>query len=88
VLELEEAGGEVADAANPDLMSPLGYSPEVSYLSLIADRLIAVRDAVIGSNGSDPPPFTPLPRPTTALDRLREDTLRSGLLELDRVIRG
>jgi hypothetical protein len=88
VIELEEQGQQVAPAADPAQMTPLGYTPEVSYLSLIADRLIAVRDAVIGSNGGDPPPQQPLPRPSTALDRARESSSRNQLLELDQFIRG
>jgi hypothetical protein len=88
ILELEEKGQAVAAAADPTQLTPLGYSPEVSYLSLIADRLVGVRDAVIAGAGNDPPPGQPLPRPVTALDRLREAASRTELLSIDQFIRG
>jgi hypothetical protein len=90
VLELEKAGQEVAPAADPNQMTPLGYTPELAYLAIIADRLEAVRNVIIAVNTEDGnmPPVTPLPRPTTTLDRLREQSVIDELLDIDRQIRG
>jgi hypothetical protein len=89
ILEREIAGEEVASAANPDEISPLGYTPEIAYLALIADRVDLVNNTLIAVNSDGGAPmFSPLPRPTTLLDRMREQRTIDELLELDRQIRG
>lgn len=90
VLDAETAGEQVAPSADPNALTPLGYTPQLGYLSIIADRLLAVRNAVIaGIEGADsPPPFEPLPRPVTTLDLLREQRIRQELMDLDAFILG
>lgn len=91
ILDAEEAGQAVADAADPELtVSPLGYTPELGYLSLIADRVALVRNAVFAANseGGAEPHFQPLPRPVTAIERERERRTRIELLDIDRLLRG
>lgn len=89
MLQLEAAGEEVAPAADPDQLTPLGYTPEIGYLALIADRVELVRNTLIAVNSEDGGPmFTPLPRPSTVLDRIREQRSIDELLDIDRQIRG
>lgn len=88
VIELEAQGQQVPRGADPEQITPLGYTPEVAYLSLIADRQIAIRDAIYQSSGNDAPPSQPLPTPKTALDRARESNAHSELMAIDRQLRG
>jgi hypothetical protein len=90
VVDMEQRGELVPPAADPENISPLGYSPEIGYLALIADRVELVRNTLIAvnSDGGNGPMFKPLPRPTTALDRERERRILDELLEIDAYIRG
>jgi hypothetical protein len=89
VLDRQEAGEEVATAADPDHVSPLHYTPEVAYLSLIADRVLAVRSAIFAAQSdSGEPPIPTLPRPKTALDTVRERRMITELLAIEREIFG
>ncbi len=48
------------------------WSPEVQHLAIIADRLSEVVAAIISTvPGQKPPKVKPLPRPETAIDRVR-----------------
>lgn len=95
IVDREEAAAAAGIAedgmptgADPREPTPLGYNPELSYLAIIADRTLLVRDAVIASGGEDPPHSQPLPRPTTAVERERARRNRDELLEIDRMLRG
>lgn len=47
------------------------WSPLLEMLTVIADRQADLIQAVIAAAGGKPPKIKPLPRPKTALDRLR-----------------
>jgi len=68
----------------------LDYSPVVARLDLLADRLLAVRTAVLAGYTRDhqEPHFEPLPRPTSAMERERERRARNLLLELEALVLG
>lgn len=89
ILDAAEAGEEIAPAADPDQITPLHYTPEIGYLALIADRLLAVRSAIFAaqSEGQEQP-IDRLPRPKTAVDQLRERRVIDELLEIERQIFG
>lgn len=79
----------MAPGADPDQVSPLHYSPEIAYLALIADRVLAVRSAVFAAQGDgSEQPIPTLPRPKTALERVRERHAIDELLEIERQIFG
>lgn len=86
---MEEAGTAlpVPETSGPSL---LDYSPVVSRLDLLADRLLAVRTAVQAQYSRDhqEPNFQPMERPTTAIERERERRTRNLLLELDALVLG
>lgn len=48
------------------------WSPEMEVLVAAVDRLGEVVQAVIAAQGAKPPKIAPLPRPTTASDKLRD----------------
>lgn len=90
ILSASDAGEDVAPAADPDQISPLHYTPEIGYLALIADRLLAVRSAIFAAqseNGHEQP-IEHLPRPKTAMDRARERRVIGELLEIEQHIFG
>lgn len=47
------------------------YTAEVELLSVVADRLAEVVNVIIAVNRGRPGKVTPMPRPVTAMDRLR-----------------
>jgi hypothetical protein len=48
------------------------WSPQQEVLTLLVDRLGEVIQAVIAAQGGKPPKITPMPRPKTAADELRD----------------
>lgn len=48
------------------------YSPEFEMLANLYDRLGDLIQATIAAQGGKPPKVKPYPRPSTALDRVRE----------------
>jgi hypothetical protein len=86
---MEERGISLPNPSS-DGPSLLDYSPVVARLDLLADRVMAVRTAVLANYTKDhqEPQFEPLERPVTALDREREVRTRSLLLELDALVFG
>ncbi len=48
------------------------WSPQLEILTLLVDRLGEVIQAVIAAQGGKPPKITPMPRPKTAADELRD----------------
>lgn len=89
IVDAELQGQDVAPAADPEQLGPLGYTPQLSYLALIADRLDLLRNTLVAVNSEGgEPPFQPLPRPTTAIARERDRRARDELLEIDRLLRG
>lgn len=84
-----EAGEEVAPAADPNQVSHLHYTPEIAYLALIADRVLAVRSAVFAAqNEGREQPLPLLPKPKSAIERVRERRVVDELLEIERQIFG
>jgi hypothetical protein len=53
------------------------WTPDVARLTDIYDRLGEVVAAVIASTGQKPPRMRPLPRPRTAVDRMRNQAAKS-----------
>jgi hypothetical protein len=86
---MEEAGTPLPmpEETGPSL---LDYSPVVARLDILADRMLAVRTAVQAGYSRDhqEPAFEPLPRPETAMDRVRERRTRNLLLELEAQVFG
>lgn len=88
-LDQVEAGEEVIPQADPDRVDPLHFTPQLAYLSLIADRVLAVRSAIFAVNSEESErPVPTLPRPTSAVDRVREKRAMAELLELERQLFG
>jgi hypothetical protein len=48
------------------------FTPEVELLTYIGESLQAIRGTLVQLGGGKPGAVTPLPRPSTALDRARE----------------
>lgn len=92
ICDREDAGEEhpPVDVDPDDAITPLGYTDVISRLDLIADRLHLTRNAIVASWAKDhkEPEFRPMPRPTTALDREREERTRRLLVEVDALVRG
>lgn len=92
ICDMEDLGEQAppGSESGPEMMSPIGYSPVVSRLNLIADRVAAVRTAVQAgySPKHEEPKFTPMPVPETAVDRERERRARSLLNDVDALFRG
>ncbi|WP_405166721.1 hypothetical protein OG203_17445 [Nocardia sp. NBC_01499] len=61
---------EEADA--PSGPTPEGYTIDSYLLLSIIDALQGVQAAVIAAAGGDPPRLTPMPRPVTAADIVRD----------------
>lgn len=78
ICDMEDAGMDTpAGASSGDgepLVEPAGYTPVIARLDLILDRLMGVRTAVQAGYSKDhkEPKWTPLPRPSTAIERERE----------------
>lgn len=53
------------------------WSPVVELLSVCADRLAEVVQVVAATKGAKPTGVKPMPRPQTAMDRVRERRRRS-----------
>jgi hypothetical protein len=89
ILDQMEADEEVAPAADPNRVTPLHYTPEISYLALIADRILGVRSAVFAAQSErGEQPIPSLPRPTTAMDVVRERRVIAELLLIEQEIFG
>lgn len=69
--EMLAAEEENPDAEIPD-PTPEEYTLEAHLLLAVADKLSHVVSAIIAAAGVDPPRAEPMPRPTTALEQLRE----------------
>jgi hypothetical protein len=82
IMAQREADEEVAPAADPDRITPLHYTPEISYLALIADRILGAQS----DRGEQPIPS--LPRPKTAMDGARERRVIRELLLIEQEIFG
>lgn len=70
---------ELAEAmlANPPKETPprrrmSEFSPVVELLSVCADRLAEVAQVIAATKGAKPGRVKPMPRPVTAMDRIRE----------------
>ncbi|MBF6332373.1 hypothetical protein [Nocardia transvalensis] len=70
------------DADDYEPPTPLGYTLEAYLLLTIIDCLQGVQAAVIASTGTKPPALQPMPRPQTALDRVREQRWRDRMQAL------
>jgi hypothetical protein len=72
------------DDAAPDDAGPTpeGYTLDTYLLLAIIDALQGVQAAVIASAGGEPPGVKPVPRPVTAIDRLREERRLTSLQNL------
>jgi hypothetical protein len=95
ICDMEDAGKETpptgeSSVTDDEAMSPFGYTPEVSRLDLILDRLQSLESAVMWTVQPDKQreQIQPMPRPETALDRERESRTRSLLEDLDAMFRG
>jgi hypothetical protein len=89
IMAQREADEEVAPAADPDRITPLHYTPEISYLALIADRILGVRSAVFAAQSDrGEQPIPSLPRPKTAMDGARERRVIRELLLIEQEIFG
>jgi hypothetical protein len=90
MLDMEEQGENPITSTEPPDMTPLGYTDVIARLDLIADRVLAVRGAVFAANsdGGQEPQFTPMDRPVTAIERVRERRARSLLVGIESEIFG
>ncbi|KAB2584828.1 hypothetical protein BS297_13475 [Rhodococcus erythropolis] len=87
MLAAEQAEAELdlyeveTDPAGP---TPEGYTIDSYLLLSIIDALQGVQAAVIAAAGGDPPRMTPMPRPVTAVDIVRDaqrDDSMQGLID-------
>jgi hypothetical protein len=62
--------------------SPLEYSLDTYLLLTIADCLQGVQAAVIAAAGADPPTVTPMQRPVTALDLVKDEIWKQEMTDL------
>ncbi|MCM6774655.1 hypothetical protein NDR87_13020 [Nocardia sp. CDC159] len=62
--------------------TPDGYSLDTYLLLTIIDGLQGVQAAVIAAAGADPPRVEPMPRPVTAVERVREERRLRTMQEL------
>ncbi|MEV0251164.1 hypothetical protein AB0H76_31545 [Nocardia sp. NPDC050712] len=72
---------EKAETTGP---TPEGYSIDSYLLLSIIDALQGVQAAVIAAAGGDPPRLSPMPRPVTAVDIVRDaqrDESMQGLID-------
>jgi hypothetical protein len=89
ILAQMEAGEDIAPAADPNQITQLNYTPEVGFLSVIADRLLLLRSAVYAAaGGGQEEPINLLPRPKSALETAREQRVIDELLDIERQIFG
>ncbi|NQE89017.1 hypothetical protein [Nocardia terpenica] len=63
-------------------ISPVGYSIDTYLLLSIIDALMGVQAAIVAAAGADPPHVTPMPRPETAVDRVREQRRTASMQAL------
>jgi hypothetical protein len=72
----EELAEQVINNPDPaprgDPMRMREWSPELEILTAMADRLGDVIQAVIAAQGGKPPKIKPMPRPKTAVEKLRD----------------
>lgn len=75
MLAAEQAEAELdlyEEAEGPSGPNPEGYTIDSYLLLSIIDALQGVQAAVIAAAGGDPPRLTPMPRPVTAVDIVRD----------------
>ncbi|MGW5267263.1 hypothetical protein ACWEQ4_01300 [Rhodococcus sp. NPDC003994] len=68
--EIAEQMADLPESNEPP--SPLGYTTDTYLLLTIIDSLQSVQAAIIAAAGGKPPHFSPMKRPWTALDGVRE----------------
>lgn len=74
-VSLDEEVAELAAKQPSPKGSPVrmrDWSPELELLTALVDRLGDVIQAVIAAQGGKPPRIKPMPRPTTAMDAIRD----------------
>ncbi|MFR9750490.1 hypothetical protein ACL02S_05580 [Nocardia sp. 004] len=74
-----ETDDEFPEAEDP---TPDGYTLDTYLLLTVIDGLQGVQAAVIAAAGADPPQVKPMPRPVTALDKVREERRLRSLQDL------
>ncbi|PXX65398.1 hypothetical protein DFR70_104462 [Nocardia tenerifensis] len=77
ILAVEEATPLDVDSyevpTEPSGPTPEGYTIDSYLLLSIIDALQGVQAAVIAAAGADPPQIRPMPRPTSALEIVRDE---------------
>jgi hypothetical protein len=76
---------EAEEERNPEReveITPEGYTIDTYLLLSVIDAMQGVQAAVIAAAGVDPPRVHPMPRPTTALDAVRESHRRARVQRL------
>lgn len=74
-ISLDEELAEQIAAAPPEkgpAMRMRDWSPQLEMLAVLTDRIGEVIQAVIAAQGGKPPRITPIPRPKTAADKLKD----------------
>ena len=82
LLDLEKAREESGEERPDPVPTPLGYSLDTYLLLAIVDALMGVQAAVIAAAGADPPTITPMQRPATAMDVVREERRLDSMQDL------
>ncbi|MFX0581184.1 hypothetical protein [Nocardia nepalensis] len=77
--ELPDSDDTAEDSTGP---GPEGYTIDSYLLLSIIDALQGVQAAVIASVGAEPPRITPMVRPTSALELLREEARTRSMQQL------
>ncbi|MFC9994575.1 hypothetical protein [Nocardia sp. NPDC127526] len=76
MVAAEQAEAQLESYEEPETSSgptPEGYTIDTYLLLSIIDALQGVQAAVIAAAGGDPPRITPMPRPVTAADQVRDE---------------
>ncbi|PSR58053.1 MULTISPECIES: hypothetical protein [Nocardia] len=81
MLAAEEAAGDNT-ADEPVRPTPEGYTIDTYLLLSVIDALQGVQAAVIASAGGEPPRITPMPRPMSALDIIRDEARDRSIQKL------
>jgi hypothetical protein len=69
-MDIAEQLADLPESDEPP--SPLEYTTDTYLLLSIIDALQSLQAAVIAAAGAKPPSFTPMRRPRTALDAVKE----------------
>ncbi|WP_155293505.1 hypothetical protein [Rhodococcoides fascians] len=78
--EIAEMIADLPESNEPP--TPLGYTLDTYLLLTIVDSLQSVQAAVIAAAGADPPQLTPMKRPQTALDIVKDERWRGRMQNL------